>query len=346
MRLLPIPLRPPARRWLALALLGAACSDAADRAAKARIFSPEEPATEVVRAREPIDPAALGTDAAAWNRVWKMDRREVTERIGAHKARSDVTFRWSRGGRAVSLKEEQKFETDAAGGFRARLTNDQDAGLEFVWAGGKAFARGRYGEFRPRRVDRAQHDAWRDQATAAPRTLWDLFGRRLRGVAAGTTTHAGRPARRYTLELGEPFGPEAPPEDLPPVMYGLVKDPSGEKLVPGPDADTGRRLEFEHRHVPERIVGQVLVDERTGVLLKVESKSRFTMPGEGALTAVLELELGYALEPAGSLVIEVPKGLEPPRLLHAVNKPLWFLGDEASQAGTDPAAEPREDEPD
>lgn len=342
-RMRPHPLRPVLLALIALA--PGACADAADRAAKARIFSPEEPPSAILRAREPLDVSAAGGNAAIWQRIWRMDRREVTERLGAHTAAADVKFRWTRAGRTVALAEEQRFETDGAGQFRARISNDQEGGLEFVWAGGQAFARSRYGEFRLRRVDRAQHDAWRDQATAAPRTVWELFDRRLRGTVAGRTTHEGRPAVKYALVLGEPLGEAEPEPDLPPVLYGLVKDAAGEKLVPGPDVDTARRLEFDRRRLPERLTGEAVLDERTGVLLRLDAKARFSMPGGDGPGATLDLDATYAVEPKPALVIEPPKKVHTPKLPHAVNKPLWFLGDDAPAAATTPA-EPAEDDGD
>src|SRR4051794_13007623 len=115
-------------RALFLAIALAACSDPADRAAKARIFSPEEPAPDVQRAQQKIAVSEASTNAAVWARIWRMDRLEATRRLGGHRATTTSTWKWTRGSRIVTLVEDARFETDATGNFHSTLTNDQDAG--------------------------------------------------------------------------------------------------------------------------------------------------------------------------------------------------------------------------
>jgi hypothetical protein len=351
-------------RFLA-ALLGlavAACnSSSTDQAAKARIFSPEEPAIDVRRAAESIDVDAAATDGDIWARLWRMDRMEATRRIGGHRATSKVNFKWTRAGKTVELNEEALLEVDADGQFHATLTNDQDAGLEFIWVNGQAFAKGRYGEYRARRTDRGQQNTIREEASSALRTVFDLLGRRLHGSPSGSATVAGRQGKRFTLSLGEPWGPaEVKPKTVAPV-FGKVrtagKDVEDEatdggtrdsKFAPGPDEQTARRLEFAERQTPEAVSGDVVIDEKASVILRSNVKARFKVPEANGEGAVLTVSVTYNVEPAASLAIAPPKNVTAPRLPHAVVNPLWFLdgGSSGAPAGTaDEPAGAEDDEP-
>lgn len=328
---------------LLLTLSSAGCRDPQDVAAKERIFSPEEPAAEVRRAREALSVDAAATDPVVWRRIVTMDRREVTERIGAHRAQTEVRFRWSGDGRAVSLTETSAFETTAAGDFRARVENSEDAGLEFIWADGQAFARSRYGAFRARRIDRAQHDRWRDEATGALSTVFDLFDRRLRAAPLGPRVHEGRRGERFGLVLGEPWGVAPPERKLPPAVYGKVRDPQTGTMYDGPDEDTLRRLAFDARLVPREVQGEVLVDPETAVVLEARIEAQFELPGDGEneQPARLKLEVRYALAPAGDVVVRAPENVVAPRMPHAVDNPLGFLG--AAPAAPAAPAEPADE---
>lgn len=311
-------------RVVAVALvLAAGCSNKLDQAAKARIFSPEEPAADIQRAAESIQVPDAASDGALWDRLWRMDRLEVTHRIGAHRAHGTVHFKWSLGDREVALGEEQLFETDAAGDFHATSTNTQDGGLEFIWTDGKAYARNRFGPFHERRTDRAQQDTVREQATSALRTAFELFGRRLHGTAAGTGHSNGHSGTRFTLSLGPAWGP-VDDSTAPPPVYGQTRATPHDPLKPGPDADTAHRLAFDQHEEPVRVSGEILVDE-SGVILKASLKSHFQMFEKGAKTpALLDLDITYDLEPKSAITIAAPKDIVALKLPHVVNDPLWF----------------------
>jgi hypothetical protein len=380
------PMLPPSAsaraRQLGLLLLVAtvACNGSkADRAARARIFSAEEPASDVKKANETLAVADAPSDGAVWLRLWRMDQLEVTRRLGGHKSTSKVTFQWKRGEKTVELTEQSEFATDAQGQFHAKLTNDQDAGLEFVWAGSKAYSKGRYGVFQSRRSDRAQQDHWRDEATNALRTAFELFGQRLHGTAAGTVALPdGHTGRRFNLSLGEAWGPKDPMVASPKPIYGKVRASGHDEVAedapdggvkeapdagvkeapdagkdsryrPGPDEDTARRLEFDDRRVPESASGEIIVDEASAVIVKGFLRGRFRVPEATPQSgAVLELNVTYDVTPDASLKIEPPKEVSVPRLPHAVNDPLWFMKDggsgHSSPAGADDEPEINDEE--
>lgn len=325
---------------VALAVLAAvSCSNEENRLAKQRIFSPEDPPSDRRRAEEALALEQAAQDAALWRRLWRMDRQEVFLRAGAHRAESDVAFRWTRGKRTVSLKEEHRFTVDRAGNFHARIFNEEDQGLEFVWADGQAFAKGRYGAFRPRRIDRAQQDRWRDEATSALRTTFDLFGGRLRAKPLGAQEQAGGTVLRFAPVLGERWGAVEPPARLPPVAYGLFRAPGEEKPRPGPDADTGRRLEFDARVEPIDVSGELAADPRTGVILRARLQATFRVPGDEEGPAELALTVSYSLHPDEAVAVAAPAGAVPSRTVHAVTDPLWFLGEPKAPAAAPATSE-------
>lgn len=327
-----------------LALAG--CTDAADRAARDRIFSPEDPSPDLLRAAEKLDVSQAGSDAAVWARLLRMDRLEATRRLGAHEASTQVSFEWTRDGRKVRLSEEYAFRTDAEGSFQTTITNDQDAGLEFVWAEGRAFARSRYGPFRERRIDRAQHDVWRDRATGALREIFDLYEGRLRPSPSGAGEHLGRRALKFGLTLGDRWGQPPAALNAPPRLFPKVLDANGE-LVTGPDEDTARRLDFAERKVPRSASGEVLIDEATGVVLAARFDGVFTVADQvtgdaPAQEAQLALSMKFSLTPARDVSIKPPEKVVSTAIPHALKDPLGFLGDAAPRPAQ--AEPPDEDE--
>ncbi|MGZ3446991.1 MAG: hypothetical protein ACXU88_14995, partial [Myxococcaceae bacterium] len=140
-------------------VLLAACTDPVDRAAKERIFSPEDPPPVVSSAKETLDAQKLASDPKLAHRVVDMDAAEVTERIGPHRFSAEVTLEWSAGKdkEKVKLTETRLLESAAggvAGDFHARIDNSRDQGLELVRARGQVFARSKYGKYRLRLRDR------------------------------------------------------------------------------------------------------------------------------------------------------------------------------------------------
>jgi hypothetical protein len=335
----------PSTPILLAAALALACTDAADKAAKARVFSPEEPAEELLRAREPIAVDRLAQDPAVLARVVAMDRMEATRRLGAHRALTTVRFTTRRGDRAVGLSERHELATDASGQFRAVSTNDQDTGLEVVFAGGRAYVKSRYGPFRTRRMDRAEHDAWRNRATPALGTLAALAAGRLT-VSAPEPVPGARAAHRFKLGLGEARGAPAAAKSLPPPQYGTHKAPGDEKPRPGPDPDTALRLAFAEKRQVTLLEGDLVVDDATGVVLASKGKMRLSVPGEGE-AAALELDYAFEVTPDASVSVEAPSEVAPARIAHAINAPLWFLDGGAAPAKAaeeGPAGEAGDDE--
>src|SRR5439155_217589 len=146
------------------------CKRSEDEAARARINSPQQPVGELPEAKEKLHPARLAEDPALAHRVLHMQRREIDQRIGAHKAQQRVQFAWFRGpglpdgGSEVSLAEETTLLEGPGDEFSVRLVNDRNQGFELVWVKGEAFVKSLYGAFHKRRTDRTDPPRIREQA--------------------------------------------------------------------------------------------------------------------------------------------------------------------------------------
>jgi hypothetical protein len=163
---------------------------------------------------------------------------------------------------------------------------------------GKVYARNRYGTFRQRLRDRGMGERTRAELTGALRDVDALFQGRLQLVPEGTVTHEGRTAWKYEVKLGPPS--EANPSRALPALL----DPKG-----GRDETTRRRMAFFEHRVPKTLVGQVLVDADTSVVLKARLDGTLSVPAEKTSEGA---DLRMSLE---STISEIGKdpALQPPQ---------------------------------
>ena len=272
----------------------ASCSDSADRAAKKRIFSPEDPPKAVASAAEQLPAEALPRDPGLVRRLLGMGAAEATERLGPHKWTASVQFEWS-GPRAVKLEETRSLLAGAGGvngDFHAIQENSRNQGQELIRARGDVYARSRFGKFRQRKRDRGMAERERDDVYGVLREVDRIFRGRIALKPAGTAEHEGRPALKYEIQLA-PAAPKQTAAALPPPQYARS----------GPDRDTQRRLRFVEHAEPQEISGELLVDVKTSVILKSRLQGTVNAPGEDAGNVTLKLS-------ASSEVSEIGKAPE------------------------------------
>ena len=326
------------RRVLIAVLLAAAtaCKRSGDEAARARIFSPEQPAGTMPEAKEHLDATQLAENPDLARRVLHMTRREIEQRLGAYKAQQRVQFAWFRGpglpdgGSEVSLSEETTLVEAPGDDFSLRLVNDHNQGFEMVRVDGEVFVKSLYGEFHKRRSDRTEPERVREQALAGLATF-DRLARGLKLRNAGEATVEGRRVVRYGVTGFGARAGEKPKDDLPPVQY-----PQN-----GPDPDTARRLELWEKEEPASVRGTIVVDAETAAPLGCELQGRFKVAGN-AQGAAAELALHSVLSTSSlgkSISLKAPQAEPEPSVPHAVKDPLRFLG-------KGPAAPPAAEEPD
>jgi len=296
-------LHPPRLLTAGLALL-AACSDPVDRAAKERIFSPEDPPAVVSSAKESLDPQKLASDPKLAHRVVDMGSAEVTERIGPHRFSAEVAFTWTAGKDTVKLSETRLLESAAggvSGDFHARIENSRDQGLEVVRAKGQVFARSKFGKYRLRLRDRGMAERTREETAGALRELDGLFQGRLELALEGPTSIEGRSAVRYTVKLAEAgAGKPARGETPPAVAYARG----------GLDEDSARRQRFIDQRQPKKLTGELVVDATTAVVLRAHLDGIVAVPGDrGIAPAQLHVVLDERLKDVGKAVaIQAPEG--------------------------------------
>jgi hypothetical protein len=296
----------------ALALAWAGCSDPVDKAAKARIFSPEDPPKVVASAAEKLPPEEVADDVRVARRVLGMDAAEVTERLGPHAYKATVTYEWTSEATPLPVKLTETRTLQAGpggvnGDFHGVLENSRDQGLEVLRVGGKVYARNRYGKYRQRSRDRGMAERTRAELTGAVRDVDSLFKGRMKLKPEGTVTYEGRTAWRYSVTLG----PEVPAQDA--RVIPALLTPKG-----GRDETTRRRLNFFEQRVPESLSGEVLVDAQTSAVLKVRVDGRLGVPKEKTNEpASLRLTLESAITDIG----KDPKLQPPEDFLPDADKP-------------------------
>jgi len=333
---------------LALALAAAGCSDPVDKAAKARIFSPEDPPKVVASAKQKLPPEDVASNPQVARRILGMDAAEVTERVGPHRFQSTVSYEWTTAGaNPVKLTETRTFRAGpggVSGDFHGVLENSRDQGLEVMRVGGQVFARNRYGPFRQRLRDRGMAERTRTELTGAIRDFDSLFQGRIKLTPEGTVTHEGRTAWRYAVTLGPALeGANARPL---PTLF----EPKG-----GTDESTRRRANFFAHRVPRSLDGEVLVDATTSVVLKARLDGRLGVPSEKTPEAA---ELRMTLESTLSELGQDPKLQPPENFLPDADKPQGIAdaldafgierkkpeGADKDKPGTEAPPEPEEEE--
>jgi hypothetical protein len=287
----------------ALSLALAGCVDSVDRAAKKRIFSPEEPPKAKRAAAEPIDARELARDAGLVYRVTTMSAAEAFERVGPFRYSASASFEWSLGRDKVKLSETRSLEQATGTDFALKTENDRDQGLEVVRVGPRTFAKGKYHKFRERKRDRGRADLLRDDVFGAMKSAQAILDNRLGVAPDGEEPVRGRPARRYLFVLAKEPLRERSADDrgLPKVQF-----PAG-----GPDQPTKRRLDFRNLRSPKRVEGKLWVDAETGVPLKAELSAQVSTPGEDKDEALLVLKVKSELKPATDLVVAAPREFLP-----------------------------------
>jgi hypothetical protein len=251
--------------FFAIALLLTGCTEAVDKAAKQRIFSPEDPPQAVAAASQKLPPEEVADKPEIARRILGMGAAEATERIGAHTFTATVSYEWTALGKNVLLKETRTLlagKGGVGGDFHATLENSRDQGLEVLRVHNDVFAKSRYGKYRQRLRDRGIAERTREEMYGAIKDFDALFRGRLKLTAQGTTTYEGRTAWKYQVTLGDP--PPEKAQKLPPVQAPRS----------GIDETTARRLAFYELRTPRALQGEVLVDAQTSVVLKTRLDGR------------------------------------------------------------------------
>jgi hypothetical protein len=326
---------------IAALLCAASCKRSErDEAARARIFSPEQPVGDLPEAREQLQAGQLADDPALMQRVLHMQQREIGQRIGSHKAQQRVQFAWFRGpglpdgGSEVSLAEETTLLEAPGDDFSLRLVNDHNQGFELVWVKGEVFVKSLYGAFHKRRTDRTDPLRIREQAMSGLATF-DRLARGLKLRNAGETKSEGRRVVRYAVIGFGARAAEKETSDLPPVQYPENRT----------DPDTAHRLELWEKEEPVSVRGTVVIDAETAAPLACDLQGHFKVSGKDQEPAA-ELHLHSVLVTTNigkDPNLKAPQFEPETSVPHAVKDPLRFLR-KGPAAGPQPPASEEADE--
>lgn len=335
-----LSLRHAVNRYLTIAaalLFAASCTDSVDKAAKKRIFSPEDPPQVVASASEKLPPEDVADNPRVARRILGMTAAEAVERLGAHSFTATVSFEWTLEGRSVKLTETRKLlsaQGGVSGDFHGTLENSRDQGFEVMRVSTQVFAKNRYQKFRERKRDRGIAERAREEIHGVIAEFDGLFKGRMKLQPQGTATYDGRTVWKYVASLG----PEA--------------DKSASALPPPPapkqgtDEDTRLRQQFVEQSVPRSISGEVLVDSETSVVLKARLDGTMTAPSDAGNDAVLRMSVDAAVTNLG----KDPGIKAPAEFLPDEDKPkgiqdaLVRFGLAAKDAGTEARAPKDEDD--
>jgi len=291
-------------------LLAISCTDPVDKAAKKRIFSPEDPPKVIASASEKIGAAALAENPQLAERVLRMGAAEATERLGPHRFSAALSFTWTSEGRAEELKEKRLLAEGpggVSGDFHGSLENSRDQGLEIIRVHNSVFARSRYGKFRQRLRDRGMAEREREELYAVLRDFDSLFRGQLKLSSLGPVSIRGRSAIKYAVSLAAE-NRAAEESSLPPLA-----GPKG-----GIDESTARRVAFFEKSKPKSARGQVAVDAQTAVVLESRLEGVLGVPSPDGKDVTVQL----AVETGVTDVGKDPAIKPPPEFLPDADKPL------------------------
>ena len=281
------------RRWVLAFFLGSllACSNEADRLAKKRIFSQEDPPLAVAAAREVLKAEALASQTELLPRIIDMGIAETTERLGAHQFTAKLRMEWASGQRKHTLTEERVLlsaEGGVSGDFYARLRNGRGQGYDILRIGHQVFAKNQHGTYRQRLRDRGMAERMRQEAFGVLGEVDALFGHRMFLRADGKEVVEGRQAYKYLVLLGTSPRVEKAERLLPP------------KLEPKKELNESSRLRlaFFERRQPETLEGKLWVDADTAVVLKAELQGTLKVPAEETSSTV-SIRLATQMEQIG-----------------------------------------------
>ena len=254
-------------------------------------------------------PAKAAPAAFDWDRPLAALERgpdELAGALGSFDWTASVEWTVSRDGeeaRRVHTVEHHRVRQAATGEFEVRAELDpglgpgSDSGREIVYTGGMTYAHARYAPYRERPTDRGR-DArrFRDESFLSARAVTRLVGPGLELRAAGEGEALRRRVRRFTLSLAQGAAPAA-----------VAAHPA----EPAPDEDTRRRRVFLDGLRAQAASGELVLDAATGAPLRVRLSATFSVAGDPAAHASVEVVAQVKSLGAEVAAIAAPKGALP-----------------------------------
>jgi hypothetical protein len=180
------------------------------------------------------------------------------------------------GGAPLGVTTTTDVWVDRTGNYRLHEDNDQDGGRDVVLHGRELAVALRYGKMVRRIAEEPEPSQLLEQALGAPWSLFELAGSRVRITPAGAAPTTGAKATTFDLTLGT--GDSAAKRPVAP-LYGLRA--------------------WRETATLASLAGQVVADDATGALMRVDVTARFTGRGPaGPIEGTFEVH--SALSEVGS----------------------------------------------
>lgn len=299
-----------------VAFAGCNCQRAENIEAKERLTKPQPKEVSSQAAKEKINVDDL-TDAEKMRRVCHMDGSEIAARLGSFAYSSDGELSFGRDGQEAALRSAEKTTVTQAdsGDFAITVVTGDGSEQKLAYVNEIFFLKNNNGKWRVSRDPSGERNEFRTDAMNVWRSFYDLVSHALIVERTGATTVDGRGAIAYKLRL--------PDQTAKAVQDGALVDDGAPPLVPVEGTDGGvvdtegedakreriakRVSRWAKRAHPAGGSGSIVVDEATGVPLRIEFKGALVV-GDGKAPARLEVKLSSTMKDIGKpQAVSAPK---------------------------------------
>ena len=258
-------------------------------------------------ASEKIDVDALA-EPAQLKRVVRMDGAEVSARLKSFAFSTQAELSFSREGSAMRSSERTRI-VHGDRDFSVETVTGDGSELKLAYVNDILFLKNNNGQWRVSRDPTGERNQYLDNGMGIWGAFYDLVGAGLVVQRTGATTHAGRAAIGYALQLPDKSGEAlaegknlpVPPQEVPDAGFTPEQQAEKKKLF----AD--RMARWRSRAKPAGGSGKLLVDEATGVMLVVAFEGDVVV-GDGPEPARLHVKIDQKITDVGrAQEIPVPK---------------------------------------
>ncbi len=288
------------------------CSDKKNAEAKKRLLTPETKNPLDAKAAESLDASAVGTDDDVRRRINRMPFGEVKRRLGSLKLHSEAVLSFERGTLKIKSSEVVDLVQAAEGDFSLTLVTGDENRQEVASVNDIFFLKNNNGRWRISRDPSGEREQLREDSAGVWRSFYDLFNHALVFQKQGTASVDGRTAVHYKMgkknlsDEAKKLGEQAPqPDPTPPAEVDGGAPPvdpkvENKKLM-------GRMAAWRKNARASGGRGDVYVDEKTGVILKLDFTGKMLI-GDGPELAGLDVRIKVAMSSIGkSLDVRAPK---------------------------------------
>jgi hypothetical protein len=291
---------------------GCTCQRSENIAAKERLTKPQPKETSSAKATEPIDVDAL-TTPEKMARVVHMDGSEIAARLGsfAYASQGELSFgRDDDSAPALKSAEQTTVAQADSGDFAIEVTTGDGSEQKLAYVNEIFFLKNGNGQWRVSRDPAGERNTYRTDAMGVWASFYDLVAHALIVERTGAITVAGRPAVGYSLKLpddsakareeGNAVTDAAPPATIVPGVDGGpdTRVEADEEEGTRRERIAGRVSKWAKRSHPIGGSGVIVVDEATGVPLKVEFSGSLLV-GDGKAPAKLTVKMSSAMTDIG-----------------------------------------------